>query len=248
MSDNLLRFTTAVSAAAAGYSEQGGIGTYSEKMLHRVLKFYFEPCEDNHEIDYLGSVADILNGEGVTEIQTASFNRLLPKLRRFLPETKVRVVCPVVEQRTIMRVDLESGESRPPRKSPKKGKPSDAFANISMIRDFVCDPNLEVVIVMLDVTETRLISGKVKVGRKRTDKVNSMPTALNSEITLRRPEDYLALLPEDMPTEFSAKEFSSRLGLKGMGAHGSLMLLMQLGLLSRRKEGRAYIYTMVKPD
>lgn len=247
MSDNLLDFTAAVSAAAKGYTEQGGIGTYSEKMLHRVLKFYFEPDEDKHEIEYLGSVADVLNDFGVTEIQTSSFGRLVPKLKRFLPKTHVRVVCPITERRTIMRVDLESGESRQPRKSPKKGRPTDALSDISMIKDLLPHENLEIVIVMLDVTETRTISGRFRVGRKRTEKINSMPTALNSLITLRTVDDYRALLPEDMPDELTAKDFERIFGLKGRESHAALMLLLKLGILTRRKEGRAFIYSVVKP-
>ena len=36
-----------------------GIGTLAEKTLHRTLKLALEPDEAYHEIEFLGSIADI---------------------------------------------------------------------------------------------------------------------------------------------------------------------------------------------
>ena len=38
---------------------RGGIGTLGERALHKILKLYFEPDQSCHEIEILGSVADI---------------------------------------------------------------------------------------------------------------------------------------------------------------------------------------------
>ena len=40
--------------------ERSGIGTYSEKRLHIVLKKYSDPDITHHEFPLFGSVADIL--------------------------------------------------------------------------------------------------------------------------------------------------------------------------------------------
>ena len=44
---NNISFSKAVERAREGY-EDGGIGTFNEKFLHRALKFYFEPDETKH--------------------------------------------------------------------------------------------------------------------------------------------------------------------------------------------------------
>jgi len=36
-----------------------GVGALSEKCLHKILKIYFEPRIEMHEVSYLSSVADI---------------------------------------------------------------------------------------------------------------------------------------------------------------------------------------------
>ena len=61
-----------------------GIGTLSEKTLHAVLKMYYEPDEDNHEVAIDGYYADIYNEHGIIEIQTRQLNKLRDKLSVFL--------------------------------------------------------------------------------------------------------------------------------------------------------------------
>lgn len=240
-----MAFAIAVNRAVAIEAQSSGIGTLGEKMLHRALKYYLEPDEKNHEIPFLGSVADIKNEEGIIEIQTRSFNKLIPKLKRFLPEERVTVVCPIIQNRMICRIDTETGESLTPKKSSKKGKPSDALGEISMIRRFIPHENLTVLIALLDATETRMLNGKIRVGRKKTAKINCVPTSINSFIQLKEPEDYRLLLPSVLPDSFTAEEFERYYGLRGINSHGALMLLMQLGILSRERKGReAYVYSI----
>lgn len=222
-----------------------GIGTRGEKLLHRTLKYYLEPDSSYHEKECFGSIADIRNNSGIIEIQTRSFGKLVPKLERFLPEEKVTVVYPVIENKYICRIDTETGVSSAPRKSPKRGKLWDALSEISMIRRFIPSPNLTVLVVMVDITETRLIQGKIRVGRKVTDKIDAIPTSLNSVISLSRAEDYRKLIPEGLPEEFTSEQFERISGLRGLGAHGALMLLLQLGIFSRERKGREpYVYTI----
>ena len=240
-----LSFTVALERAVLNNQGSGGIGTFSEKLLHRTLKYYFEADEKNHEIEFLGSVADIKNENGIIEIQTGSFSKLVPKLERFLECAKVTVVYPIIENKTICRINTETGESKPPRKSAKKGRVSNALAEISMIRRFIPNDNLEILVVMVDVSETRMLYRKKKIGRKHTDKLNCIPTRINSIIKLNSVDDYRQLVPEGLSNQFTSQEFEKASGLRGIGAHGSLSLLMQLGILKRERHGRdPYIYSL----
>ena len=240
-----IAFAIAVNRAVAIEAQSSGIGTLGEKMLHRTLKYYLEPDENNHEIPYLGSIADIKNEEGIIEIQTRSFNKLIPKLERFLPEKRVTIVYPIIQNKTICRIDTETGESLSPKKSSKKGKPSDALGELSMIRRFIPYDNLTILIALLDATETRMLNGKICVGRKKTSKINCVPTSINSFIQLNEPDDYRLLLPSILPDSFTAQEFERYSGLRTVNSHGALMLLMELGILSRVRKGReAYVYSV----
>ena len=79
------RFDWARDKIVGTVRERQGIGTLSEKTVHAVLKNYYAPDEDMHEIPIEGSVADIYTGTEIMEIQTRSFDRMRDKLRKFLP-------------------------------------------------------------------------------------------------------------------------------------------------------------------
>ena len=76
---------------------KNGIGTLGEKTLHAVLKYYFEPYEDNQEIKLGKYIADIVGENGVIEIQTQNFNALRKKLENFLEFCDVTVVYPIAK-------------------------------------------------------------------------------------------------------------------------------------------------------
>ena len=111
------RFAEAKIKVLGEFSVGGGIGTLSEKVLHKILKHYIEPDESCHEVKILGSVADVKNGEGIFEIQTRRLSALRPKLEKFLKDYKVTVIYPLPYEKYITLIDGESGEFLSRRKS-----------------------------------------------------------------------------------------------------------------------------------
>ena len=79
--------------------ERQGIGTLSEKTVHAVLKRYYAPDEDMHEIPIENYVADIYTGTEIIEIQTRQFNRMREKLDAFLRLYPVTIVYPIPRDR-----------------------------------------------------------------------------------------------------------------------------------------------------
>ena len=86
------RFNAAKEKIIGKKHNDKGIGTLSEKTVHGVLKHFFEPDEDCHEVALNGYFADIYNDSGVIEIQTRQFNKLREKLAVFLNYYPVTVV------------------------------------------------------------------------------------------------------------------------------------------------------------
>ena len=237
-------FLAARQIAMDGISESAGIGTLAEKLLHRTLKLYFEPNEENHEIECLGSIADIKNSDGIIEIQTRAFDRLRPKLEKFLPECPVTVVYPIIKEKTILWLDKDSGEVSSARKSPRRGLPSDALAELSKIKSMIGHESLTVLIVFLNAEEYRSLDGWDTERKRGATKLERIPTEMIEIIELKGVEDYKLLIPEKLPNEFSAKDFNRVAKLRARRASFSLKLLLDLGLLTRRHgEGRAYVYS-----
>ena len=88
---------------------RNGIGTLSEKTVHAILKNYYEPDEDYHEIPVNGYVADIYRDGNIIEIQTANFNKLRNKLDVFLNDYQVTVVYPMPYIKWLSWLDEETG-------------------------------------------------------------------------------------------------------------------------------------------
>ena len=87
-----------------------GIGTLSEKTVHAVMKNYYAPDTDMHEIPIENFVADIYTGQEIIEIQTRQFNRMRGKLQAFLPLYPVTIIYPIPYEKWLIWIDEDSGE------------------------------------------------------------------------------------------------------------------------------------------
>ena len=136
-----------------------GIGTLSEKTLHAVLKMYYEPDEDNHEVAIDGYFADIYNEHGIIEIQTRQLNKLRDKLSVFLNEYQVRVVYPMPYEKYLSWIEPETGDITSRRKSPKRCSVYDAMFELYKIKAFLKNQNLKVTLLLIDMEEYKLLNG-----------------------------------------------------------------------------------------
>ena len=117
-----------------------GIGTLSEKTLHAVLKLYYEPDEDKHEVAMSGYYADIYNDKGIIEIQTRQLNKLRDKLSVFLQDYHVTVVYPLPFNKWLSWVNPDNGEVQGRRKSPRHFTEYDAFYELYKIKSYLRHP------------------------------------------------------------------------------------------------------------
>ncbi len=229
--------------AASSASEGTGIGTLSEKLLHRTLKLYADPDVGNHEIPMLGCVADVFGADGITEVQTRAFERLVPKLSRFLPCYKVTVIHPLIDSVTICYVDTESGEVVSSRKSPRHDGINRAACELYKISRFITDPNLCVKLIFINFEDFRYNDGgKFHTGRG-SGSTERIPVSVGSEFVLRRPSDYRAFLPPGLERLFVASELRELIGLDSRRTHNTLSLLLSLGIIVREgKRGNSFVY------
>ena len=222
-----------------------GIGTLSEKTAHKILKFYIEPNSEKHEVPVLDSVADVLNSDGIWEIQTRSFEKLLPKLKKLLAEYPVTVVHPLTASRYVSYVDSESGEVLSRRKSPRRDSVNRAACELYKISELLLHPNLKVKIIFIAYEDLRYKRNKKAWQKPSESLIERIPTHIASELTLECKEDYRAFLPDGVGARFTAKDMTHLTGLDARRAHNTLTLLLSLGIIERKKEGRVYVYSVV---
>ncbi len=219
----------------ASYAEKplSGIGTYKEKSLHRILKYYFEPDWSYHEIPYCGFVADIKRGESVTEIQTRSLARMEEKLSAFLRESQVRIVFPIETDRCIVWIDPDTGSVVRRVKSPKHENKYSLLAQLIYVLNYIPDDKLTVTAVYISTDEYRMLDGIGKDRKKRSTKLERIPTDIFGVSDYRTLEDFFELAPESAPPIFTRNDFSSLTGLRGRDLWAGLKVLERLGVISR---------------
>ena len=200
-------FSSACQKVIGVKREQKLIGTLSEKTVHAVLKNYFEPYEDSHEVKLGSFYADIVSEDGIIEIQTRSLYRLKEKLTYFLAVSRVILVHPIYHTKYISWINGETGEVSEKRKSPKTGAPWDCFRELYGIKTLLKHPNLTICLPMLDICEYRNLDGWGSGGKRGSSRSDGIPTDLFDEIYLNTKEDYLRLIPQNLPDVFTTADF-----------------------------------------
>jgi len=218
-----------------------GIGTLSEKTLHRILKYYFEPFGDNHEIKIANYFADIVGENGIIEIQTQSFNRLKSKLTQFLEVCAVTLVYPIAIRKKVIVIN-ENGEHIKSYTSPLKGSKYNLFDEIFYIKELLTNKKLTICLVLLNVTEYRTTEKKHK-GRRKHEKLNTIPDELVEEIYINGASGYKMFLSDNLPDGFVSRDLSNSAKIPLHRAQTMLNILTSIGTVERiGKSGNSYTY------
>ncbi len=228
------------------------IGTLSEKTVHAVVKNYYEPDEDHQEIPVEGKCADIYTEEDrIIEIQTGNFSRLKSKLPVFLPDYDTTVILPVPDRRRIIWIDPETGEESGVGAYRSALAPWPAFKELYTIREYLSHPNLHVRILLMNMTEYRLLNGRSRdrkhFGVTRHDRI---PEELTGEIILNEPRDYMLFLPNmtDLPEEFTSAELAEAAHIPRQYLSYVTGLLRLLKVIERlpERQGRSWLYRITE--
>ncbi len=237
------RFLTACETIIKQRRETAGIGTLSEKTLHAVLKHYFSPDPETHEVPAGRFVADILCADGIIEIQTRGFNRLRDKLAYFLTLGVVTIVYPVAHTKWISWIDQETGEVTKKRKSPKTGTAYEVLYELYKIKPLLCHPNLRLHVLLIDVEDYRLLNGWSYDKKRGSTRGERIPLALADEVCIKAPAQYAQLIPDSLVCPFTSKDYAAATRLSLHSAQTALNVLSTVGVLCKiGKRGRLHLY------
>lgn len=227
--------------------ERCGIGTLGEKTMHAVLKHYFEPYTANHEVRVGGFVADIVGENGIIEIQTGNFNKLRKKLESFLDVSIVTVVYPIPSTKWIVWIDPSTGEITDKRKSPKKGTPYEVFPELYKIKSFITHENFRLCIVLIDTIEYRKLDGWSNDKKKGSSRYERIPIELVDEIYIENLSDYQKLIPDNIPENFTSKDYKNATKLSLRKAQVAMNVLKYTNAIKQKgKDGRSYLYERIR--
>ena len=227
------RFVEIKDRVLKGNGNQMGIGTLKEKTVHMVLKEYYEPDIDYHEVVVDKYVADICRGNKIIEIQTANFDKMRGKLEVFLKENIVTIVYPIPHIKWLNWIDNHTHEVKNRRKSPKKGNEYQVFYELYKIKMYLNNPNLRIKIVLIDMEEYRLLNGWSKDKKKGSVRYDRIPLKIEKEIDIEQTKDYMQLIPCSLAEEFLVKEFAKASKLTTRKTGYAINLLEHLGVIEK---------------
>jgi hypothetical protein len=183
-----------------------------ETSLHHTLKERYATGGDRRpEVVIRGFRVDAVDDEGrLVEVQSGPLGPLRGKLRRLLPDHRIRIVKPVALRRRIVRRTRHDGPDLSSRCSPRRGVLHDVFDDlIGVVRVF---PNVNLDIEILGVT-----TDEVRVPRRRRPGYTVADRrlgAIHETTSLVHAADLWALLPDscDGRQPFTTHDLAQQLG------------------------------------
>ena len=216
------RFNAAKEKIIGKKHNDKGIGTLSEKTVHGVLKHFFEPDEDCHEV---------------------ALNKLREKLAVFLNYYPVTVVYPMPANKWLSWINPETGETGGRRKSPRHFTIYDSFFELYKIKSYLKNPNLTIKLVLMDVEEYKLLNGWDNSKKRGAWRYDRIPVGIREIVVLEQPEDYMQFVPYELEDGFTSKDFARVCRINKSTAGLALNILNYMGMVKRTgKQGNSYIY------
>lgn len=226
------------------------INTYMERSLHAALKKHFCPDEAKHELKIGRYIADACCDGVIYEIQTGGLSPLRKKLDFYLENTDFNIVIvhPVAKNRKIFWMDEDSGElTAAPRISSKHENIFHAISDIYYLREFLGNDRISFCFPIMEIDEVRLLNGYGKKKKIRATSVDRLAGEIYSIEYIKNATDISKLVLPSLPNgEFTRDEMSKALKLKVLKLWGMQKLLLELGILSCRQEGRKIFFQKLK--
>ena len=232
----------------------GELCTYNEKRLHRAVKrFVFESARENivlgeqdgYETRIGRSVADILLGGVIYEIQTGSVRPLAKKLKYYLDNTDytVVVVIPLKKDTDILRVERDSGELIRKKRSPKHERVKDRLCDLIYISEAVASGRVRLRFLEIFGEEQRY-SERVRGRKSGAFDAEYFPLRLESASEYVSPSDFIEFIPQSLQEKdsFSAAEYGAGSRLSGRRLYNTLNFFCGIGILAREKRDGKYEY------
>jgi len=214
------------------------IGTRGEGSLHAALKLALSRPGDRFEVPLHGFVVDLLRGDTCIEVQTGGFAAMGAKLDVLLDDFHVHVVHPIAVGSWIERRDL------PTRKSPKRGCLHDVFDELVSVPTLLDHPNLTLEVLLVEVDVVKVADPALRRRRGGWRTVDRRLRAVVDRHGFRTPADLVALLPPDLPPEWTTRDVAERGGIERRRAQQMAYVLKANELVAevgRDRAGARYV-------
>ncbi len=213
--------------------------------LHLALQRYYAGDSGQIEARYGRYKVDVLRDGVAYEVQTRSFARLRSKVEALSNLLPVVIVYPVADTKVIVRTDPATGAELSARKSPKRGDAVEVFPELRAIAPLLSRGTVSLEIVHTIERELRCDDGKGSRYRRRVSLAGRELVAIVQTRRFAAPSDYAALLPTNLPEQFTVADLAQAAGIGRWLSGQMASTLVRIGTTQRvGKRGNAYIYQL----
>ena len=219
------------------------INTYNEKSLHRDLKQWCAQPGDRFEVPVSGFIVDIFRDNLLIEIQTSGLGKLKRKLGVLTREHQVRLIHPIAAEKWIVKPGQCQDGSTSRRKSPKRGRMVDLFAELVSIPHLIDEPNFSLEIVLVQEEEVRQHTPGKNWRRKGWGTAERRLLRVLNNRTFASAADVAMLLPEALVEPFSTSDLAEALACQRRLAQQMSYCLRKMAAITMvGKQGNAHTY------
>jgi hypothetical protein len=217
----------------------------NEFSLHSEIKKVYSLPGDQFEVKLGNYIVDILRENLVIEVQTKNFSALKGKLQALTKKHQVRLVYPLPEKKWITHITKDHLVLNT-RKSPKKGKLTDLFRELSMIPHMIGEENFSLEVLLIDEEEVRCDDGKGSWRRKGISIKERKLLKVNDRILFQTKADYLKIIPDGLNEVFTNRELAKLAKISVRTSRQITYCLRKSGVIRLAgKNGRALAFQKI---
>jgi hypothetical protein len=219
------------------------ISTFNEKPLHAALKEWYTRPGDQLEVPVGGFIADIVRGDLLIEIQTASFASIKRKLLELTTHHPVRLVYPIARQKWIVKLAEDGHSQFSRRKSPKRGMVEDVFAELVSFPTLLASSNFSLEVLLIQEEEVRRHDPVRRWRRKGWVTHERRLLEVLERRRFETPADLANLLPPTLPEPFTTSDLAASLPRPRRLAQRMAYCLREMQVIDPvGKQGNAILY------
>ena len=217
------------------------IGCLNEQSLHAQLKSYYAGENGQTEVLVDGYVVDVVKNGALIEIQTGNFSVIKSKLLFLTERHPLKLVYPIAQQKWLVK----NSEGGPPvrRKSPKRGKFYDVFAELVSFPDLIICSNFSLELALTHEEEVRVYTGKKPWIKHGWETVERRLISVVETLCLADTSDFVKLLPDYLPERFTTKDLADSTEIPSWLAQKMAYCLHKMGVIDNvGKQGRYNLF------
>jgi len=219
------------------------IGLLNEKPLHAALKDWYAQPGDEIEVKVDGYFIDIIQDSTLVEIQTRNFSAIKRKVMNLTQRHNLRLVYPIAQEKWIIKLSKDGRGETTRRKSPKRGRVLDVFAELVSFPALLNNPNFSLEVLLIQEEEVRRHAENTNWRRRGWGTEERRLLDVLEQHSFETPEDFWQLISPGLPAEFTTSNLVNTLGVHKRTAQQMAYCLRKMGAIEKiGKRGRSNLY------